>query len=40
MTPLSQSDPKANNTCKHCKGWHGGSKAPDVCPDCWSKGKR
>src|SRR5699024_4192634 len=25
MTPYGQSDPRGNNKCKHCGGWHGGS---------------
>lgn len=40
MAPQGSSDPRANNKCKHCGGWHGGVQAPDVCPECWSKGKR
>ena len=40
MAPQSQYDPKATYTCKHCGAWHGGSKAANVCPDCWAKGKR
>jgi rubrerythrin len=30
----------ATYKCKICGAWHGGSKSPDVCPDCWSKGHR
>lgn len=41
--PLESTDPKATQRCKHCGAWHGGglhSDAPNVCSDCYAKGKR
>lgn len=26
--------------CKKCGAFHGGSKSPKVCPDCYAKGHR
>ena len=26
--------------CKECGAYHGGSMSPNVCPDCYKKGKR